>query len=143
MFGGDDCSLHVRDHRHHHHHIKSEPRDCSMSAMTSTKLVHSSDGGSIFTRNGGVNGTSGGGVSDNRMVWAALTPRGTQHFVSENYPRDLMVDEDHYETIDNVQPVLINAGYGTYSPYRKGSCSIFKSLCDLRNAVILRNYRDF
>lgn len=120
MFGGDDCSLHVRDRhlQHHHHHIKSDPiRDSSvMSTMTSTKLVHGSDGGtSVFTRNGTI--SSG---SDNRMVWAALTPRGTQHFVSENYPRDFVVEEDHYETIDNVQPVLINAGYGTYSPYRKG-----------------------
>lgn len=121
MFGGDDCSIHVRDRHHHqlHHQIKSEPRDCSNSVMstmtTSTKLMHTSDGGSsIFTRN------NSNGSSDNRMVWAALTPRGTQHFVSENYPRDFVVEEDHYETIDNVQPVLINAGYGTYSPYRKG-----------------------
>lgn len=117
LFGNDDCSIQVRDHRNHHHHhnhhhIKSEPiRDCSNGVMTSAKLVHTSDGGgSIFTRN----------TSDNRMVWAALTPRGTQHFVSENYPRDFVMEEDHYETIDNVQPVLINAGYGTYSPYRKG-----------------------
>lgn len=139
MFGGDDCSMHVRDHhRHHHHHIKTEPRDCSnsvMSTMTSTKLVHTPDGGGIFSRNGGINGSSGGGgVSDNRMVWAALTPRGTQHFVSESYPRDLVVEEDHYETIDNVQPVLINAGYGTYSPYRKGTFFHVKDgLHDLEN----------
>lgn len=133
MFGTDDCSMHVRDHRSHlHHHIKSEPRDCSthhhsvMSTMASTKLSShpsSENGGvNIFAgRNGSLTGNGGGGVSDNRMVWAALTPRGTtQHFVSENYPRDMVGDEDHYESIDNVQPVLINAGYGTYSPYRKG-----------------------
>lgn len=46
-----------------------------------------------------------GQSTDNRMVWATLTPRGTQHFVSENCPSNL-IDygdvEDHYETIDNI-----------------------------------------
>lgn len=129
LFGGDDCSMHVRDR--HHHNIKTEPRDCSNSLITSTKLVHTSDAGSIFTRNGSLHG--GGG--DNRMVWAALTPRGTQHFVSENYPRDFVVEEDHYETIDNVQPVLINAGYGTYSPYRKGWCATGSILTGILHGV--------
>lgn len=35
-------------------------------------------------------------ANDNRVLWAALTPHGTQHFVSEAYPSQ----DDHYEVID-------------------------------------------
>lgn len=35
-------------------------------------------------------------ANDNRMLWAALTPNGTRHFMSEPYP----IQEDHYEVID-------------------------------------------
>lgn len=120
MFGGNECSLHVRDH-HHHRNIKGEPRDCgnSMSTMGSVKLaVHPAENPAIY---------QGAPVPDNRMVWAALTPRGTQHFISENYPGDLVdysENEDHYESIDNIQPVLSNAGYGTYSPFQKGGLGL-------------------
>nr|XP_001808956.1 PREDICTED: uncharacterized protein LOC100142496 isoform X1 [Tribolium castaneum] len=107
MFDGNECSLHSRDHRQ----IKShEPRECtSVANLNGNKLVHPSEAVMFH----------GGGVPDNRMVWAALTPHGTQHFISENYPRDLIdygdVD-DHYETVDNlnIEPVL------SQPPYYKG-----------------------
>uniref|UniRef100_A0A182YDU1 Uncharacterized protein n=1 Tax=Anopheles stephensi TaxID=30069 RepID=A0A182YDU1_ANOST len=34
---------------------------------------------------------------DNRTLWAALTPHGTQHFITESYGGN---PEDHYEVID-------------------------------------------
>lgn len=34
--------------------------------------------------------------NDNRMLWATLTPRGTQHFITEPGP----FQDDHYEVID-------------------------------------------
>ncbi|XP_019867747.1 uncharacterized protein LOC109596617 isoform X2 [Aethina tumida] len=112
MFGSSECSLHARDHRPIKNH---ETRDCStVSNLNSSKLVHPSD--TVF-----YHGTPS--MQDNRMVWAALTPRGTQHFISENYPRDLLEygePEDHYETIDNVniQPVLPQHP-GTYHTFQK------------------------
>lgn len=120
MFTNNDCSVHARDH---HRQIKNhEPRDCTtVNNMNgnNTKLVHPTD--AVL-----YHGTTSI-QPDNRMVWAALTPRGTQHFISETYPRDL-VDyveaDDHYETIDNIQPVLSTGGqpnYHTYSAYQKGT----------------------
>lgn len=35
-------------------------------------------------------------ANENRMLWAALTPHGTRHFVSEPFP----IHDDHYEVID-------------------------------------------
>lgn len=35
-------------------------------------------------------------ANDNRMLWAALTPHGTRHFVSEKFP----IHDDHYEVIE-------------------------------------------
>lgn len=35
-------------------------------------------------------------ANDNRMLWAALTPHGTRHFMTEPYP----IHDDHYEVID-------------------------------------------
>ncbi|XP_022905865.1 uncharacterized protein [Onthophagus taurus] len=99
MFGHNECSVHVRDV---HRPIKPhEPRDCSsMNTMVATnKLLHPSETVLYHPTAHNLNPT------DNRMVWAALTPRGTQHFISETFPRDL-VDyveaDDHYETIENV-----------------------------------------
>ncbi|KAJ8962396.1 hypothetical protein NQ318_018380 [Aromia moschata] len=112
MFGGNECSLHTRDHRQIKNH---ESRDCSSVAnLNSNKLVHPSE--TVL-----YHGTPS--MQDNRMVWAALTPRGTQHFISENYPRDLIdygEADDHYETIDNlnVQPV-IPPHPASYHPYPK------------------------
>lgn len=116
MFGNNECSMHAREH---HRQIKHhEPRECqSVNNLNSNKLVHPSE--SVL-----YHGSSS--VQDNRMVWAALTPRGTQHFISENYPRDLVdfvENEDHYETIDNIQSVLPHPhqqSYHTYNTYSKG-----------------------
>lgn len=99
MFGSNECSLHAREHlRPTKHH---EPRECAaVPSLNSNKLVHPSEA---------VLYHGSAAVPDNRMVWAALTPRGTQHFVSENYPRDLVdfvESDDHYETIESVQSAL-------------------------------------
>lgn len=42
---------------------------------------------------------------DNRALWAALTPRGTQHFIADIYPQDcvssdLYPEDNHYETVE-------------------------------------------
>lgn len=37
-------------------------------------------------------------ANDNRMLWAALTPNGTRHFMSD--PAAYPVQDDHYEVID-------------------------------------------
>lgn len=109
MFSGNDCSIHTRQIKNH------EQRDCStVNNLNSSKLVHPSE---TVLYHGATNN-----IQDNRMVWAALTPRGTQHFISENYPSDLVdyrEPEDHYETIENLQPVLpphppYPSSYGTY-----------------------------
>ncbi|CAH1114380.1 unnamed protein product [Psylliodes chrysocephalus] len=93
MFGGNDCSSHRQMKNH------PEPRECSgVPSLNGTKMVHPSD--TVLYH--------GSNLQDNRMVWATLTPRGTQHFISENYPPDLIDygdGEDHYETIDNVGAV--------------------------------------
>uniref|UniRef100_A0A6P7GMZ0 Uncharacterized protein LOC114344643 isoform X1 n=1 Tax=Diabrotica virgifera virgifera TaxID=50390 RepID=A0A6P7GMZ0_DIAVI len=92
MFGGNDCSLHRQMKNH-------EPRECTaVPTLNGTKIIHPTD--TVL-----YHGTN---IQDNRMVWATLTPRGTQHFISENYPPDLIDygDEDHYETIDNIGAVV-------------------------------------
>lgn len=111
IFGSNECSMvHNRDHRQIKNH---EPRECSsINNMNTNKIVHPSEA---------VLYTGPSNVQDNRMVWAALTPRGTQHFISENYPRNLIdyaEHEDHYETIENlnVQPVSTV----TYNTCQKG-----------------------
>lgn len=121
MFANNECSVHARDHRQIKNH---EPRDCGTVNNlngNNTKLVHPTDT-VLYHGTASIH-------PDNRMVWAALTPRGTQHFISESYPRDL-VDyveaDDHYETIDslNVQPVVHGGqpNYYTYqSAYEKGT----------------------
>ncbi|XP_044761564.1 uncharacterized protein LOC123318865 isoform X2 [Coccinella septempunctata] len=67
------------------------------------------------------------GLHDNRIVWAALTPGGgTQHFISENYPKefvDYREADDHYETIDNLTmkpaiPAPVYQSYQKGSPYQ-------------------------
>lgn len=102
MFGGNDCSSHRQMKNH------PEPRECSgVPSLNGTKMVHPSD--TVLYH--------GSNLQDNRMVWATLTPRGTQHFISENYPPDLIDygdGEDHYETIDNVGAVP------PVPPYPKG-----------------------
>ncbi|KAK9732064.1 hypothetical protein QE152_g13110 [Popillia japonica] len=120
MFSNNECSVHTRDHRQIKNH--HEPRDCTSVTNlngNNAKLVHPTD---TVLYHGTANIHT-----DNRMVWAALTPRGTQHFISETYPRDLVdyvETEDHYETIDNlhVQPVIpgVHPNYHTYQPtYQK------------------------
>ncbi|XP_044738771.1 uncharacterized protein LOC123300286 isoform X2 [Chrysoperla carnea] len=55
--------------------------------------------------------------ADNRLLWAALTPRGgTQHYISENYPQGFMEEygtptevDNTYETIENYIPTVTNA----------------------------------
>lgn len=50
--------------------------------------------------------------ADNRMLWATLTPHGTQHFISEPFvPQD-----DHYEVID-----YHNRHYETSTELRKNA----------------------
>nr|CAI5837977.1 unnamed protein product [Callosobruchus analis] len=103
MFGGTDCSIHRQIKNHEHQ------RDCSntMSNMNGSKMMHPTD---AVLYHGNASQT----FQDNRMVWATLTPRGTQHFISENYPPDLIdygEPEDHYETIDQVEAVAPPPSY--------------------------------
>lgn len=102
IFDGNECSMHSRgDHRQMKNH---EPRECaSVANLNGNKLIHPTE---TVMYHGGAN------IQDNRMVWAALTPHGTQHFISENYPRDLIdygETDDHYEAVDhlNIQPVVM------------------------------------
>lgn len=49
--------------------------------------------------------TAGPTPPDNRALWAALTPRGTQHFIADIYPQDCVSseaypDDNHYETVE-------------------------------------------
>jgi len=123
MFGNNECSMHNRnDHMNHHltHHrpVKQQERECTSVSNINNKLIHPADS-VYYNGNGALQG-------DNRMVWAALTPHGTQHFISENYPRD-MPDygspevDDHYETIENLnaQPVHYQQQYATPFNYPK------------------------
>ncbi|CAH0553384.1 unnamed protein product [Brassicogethes aeneus] len=109
LFGSSDCSMHSRQIKH------SEPRDCaSVTNINSNKLIHPSE---AVLYHGLPN------LTDNRMVWAALTPHGTQHFISENYPRDLIdygEPEDHYETIDNMNIPVKPELPGAYHTFQKG-----------------------
>lgn len=128
MFGTNECSLHTRDHRQIKNH---ESRDCSsVNNINGNKMVHPSE--TVL-----YHGASH--VQDNRMVWAALTPRGTQHFISENYPRDLIdygENDDHYETIDNlnIQPVIPKHPI-SYHQYQKGlTLKLAKEKCSFDNS---------
>lgn len=92
MFGHTDCTMHRQMKQF-------EPRDCStMNNSNTGKFGHANNMPYQTNSN----------TSDNRMVWAALTPRGTQHFVTETFPNDLIdcsENEDHYETIDNITEI--------------------------------------
>lgn len=71
----DHCSMHTRDLRS----LKNvDSRDCNTLANGSSKLIHPMNT-SFYTPTPN--------LPDNRMVWAAITPRGTEHFISENYSR--------------------------------------------------------
>lgn len=47
-----------------------------------------------------------GAAIDSRVLWAALTPRGTRHFVADTYPHD-ETEDHHYEC---VEPALYKLG---------------------------------
>lgn len=138
MFGNNDCSLHARDH---HRQLKThEQRECaSVNNLNSGKLVHPTE---TVLYHGST------GIQDNRMVWAALTPRGTQHFISENYPRDLvdyLENEDHYETVENVHPVHPPPPqcYNTYGTYSKGLANIHsRTRTSFDNSFLDYDYED-
>lgn len=105
-----------------------EPRECSSVNLNGNKLVHPSE---AVMYHGGTH------LPDNRMVWAALTPHGTQHFISENYPRDLIdygESEDHYETVDNlnIQPMLSTHPYTNY--HQKGSLKLVRDKSSFDNS---------
>ncbi|XP_045483584.1 uncharacterized protein LOC123688891 [Harmonia axyridis] len=123
MFGSNDCSLHSREPRP----MKIlEQRECTSSnGINGSKMIHPND---PTMYNGNV------GLQDNRMVWAALTPGGgTQHFISENYPKefvDYREADDHYETIDNItiKPAVAPNVYHSYHkgmPYHTNERSSF------------------
>ncbi|XP_050296085.1 uncharacterized protein LOC126735999 isoform X2 [Anthonomus grandis grandis] len=109
----EHCSLHTRDLRP----IKNiESRDCNSLSNGNSKLIHPVNA-SFYTPTPS--------LQDNRMVWAAITPRGTEHFVSENYSRNLMAyepPENHYESIEP-RPHNIENNVAFYGGYHKG---IFK-----------------
>lgn len=54
----------------------------------------------------GSNALYGGAAIDSRVLWAALTPRGTRHFVADTYPHD-ETEDHHYEC---VEPPLYKLG---------------------------------
>lgn len=54
----------------------------------------------------GPNALYGGAALDSRVLWAALTPRGTRHFVADTYPHD-ETEDHHYEC---VEPPLYKLG---------------------------------
>lgn len=54
----------------------------------------------------GSNALYGGAALDSRVLWAALTPRGTRHFVADTYPHD-ETEDHHYEC---VEPPLYKLG---------------------------------
>ncbi|XP_060525199.1 uncharacterized protein LOC132701370 isoform X2 [Cylas formicarius] len=116
LFGGSDrCTLHSREHREIMKH--TDTRDCSVLS-NGNKLAIPSD---AVLYHGTPN------LQDNRLMWAALTPRGTQHFISENYPRNLIKydeSDDHYETIEPLRAepghsVATTRGYDQYETYQK------------------------
>ncbi|XP_026749152.2 uncharacterized protein LOC113509923 isoform X2 [Galleria mellonella] len=55
---------------------------------------------------GGSNALYGGAALDSRVLWAALTPRGTRHFIADTYPHD-ETEDHHYEC---VEPPLYKLG---------------------------------
>ncbi|XP_045769416.1 uncharacterized protein LOC123870239 isoform X1 [Maniola jurtina] len=54
----------------------------------------------------GSNALYGSAALDSRVLWAALTPRGTRHFVADTYPHD-ETEDHHYEC---VEPPLYKLG---------------------------------
>ncbi|XP_066253874.1 uncharacterized protein [Euwallacea similis] len=110
----DHCSsLHGQDLRALKHLDQS---NCNTLANGNSKLIHPINS-SFYSPTPNLH--------DNRMVWAAITPRGTEHFISENYSRNLMCyepSEDHYESIDNLptqQHCNENNGHVAYYGYHK------------------------
>ncbi|KAJ2951236.1 hypothetical protein O0L34_g5638 [Tuta absoluta] len=61
---------------------------------------------SSTSKAGGSNALYGGTAIDSRVLWAALTPRGTRHFVADTYPHD-ETEDHHYEC---VEPPLYKLG---------------------------------
>lgn len=57
-------------------------------------------------KNSGSSAIYGGAALDSRVLWAALTPRGTRHFVADTYPHD-ETEDHHYEC---VEPPLYKLG---------------------------------
>lgn len=57
-------------------------------------------------KTGGSNALYGSAALDSRVLWAALTPRGTRHFVADTYPHD-ETEDHHYEC---VEPPLYKLG---------------------------------
>ncbi|ENN74484.1 hypothetical protein D910_03889 [Dendroctonus ponderosae] len=112
LFGHTEhCSLHTSSLKH------LEPRDCNTLPNGNSKLGHPMNT-SFYTPTPR--------LQDNRMVWAAITPRGTEHFISENnYSRNLVCyeppPEDHYESIDNLPPQRRheNSNHVAYYGYHK------------------------
>lgn len=93
MFGHADCSMHRQMKQF-------EPRDCSTETNSNTDKCNDSADTMLYQGNSNLN--------DNRMIWAALTPRGTQHFVRAKHQNELIdysENEDHYETIDNIHDI--------------------------------------
>ncbi|KAL1491768.1 hypothetical protein ABEB36_012317 [Hypothenemus hampei] len=116
LFGnGDHCTLgrSVKT-------MEATHRECNTLSNGSSKLIHPMNT-SFYTPTPN--------MPDNRTVWAAITPRGTEHFISEtNYSsgfRNIVnyeVPEDHYETIDNLPPHNRHGGshvayYGYHKEY--------------------------
>lgn len=132
IFSSNDCSMHDRDNHHAihrqlkaHHEVREVQTSNNTSFTPNTKLVHPSE--TVLYHHNGPTSGSLHQVMDNRMVWAALTPRGTQHFFSaeDSYdPTDDMADygpevEDHYETIDGMAQQNNQLAYKTYGTYPK------------------------
>ncbi|XP_018329070.1 uncharacterized protein LOC108739590 isoform X2 [Agrilus planipennis] len=118
-----DCTLHSRDI----HQTKSpDQRECSgFNGTVSHKYLHPTEA---------VLYTGSPTMHDNRLVWAALTPRGTQHFISESYPKNLInyVENDvHYEAVDNLTAHPLQSP--TYDDYQKGKLIRAVHIRDISN----------
>lgn len=69
---------------------------------------------------------------DNRALWAALTPRGTQHFIADIYPQDcvsseLYHEDNHYETVEAMN---YKSGFHEKFPYPMPITQYEKNLND-------------
>lgn len=78
------------------------------SELIELSFVHRARGGckSGTGKASGSNALYGGAALDSRVLWAALTPRGTRHFVADTYPHD-ETEDHHYEC---VEPPLYKLG---------------------------------